>query len=183
MKEVIDYLASVMVGGMVFMTLMKYYVGVGETAATQAFDNAVQENLTAAAQILEYDFQKIGFGSTDSVKVSKADSAAVIFKSDIDADGTLDTLTYFLGTAVAPGFSDLNARILYRKVNGKSPVPVASGVTRFKISYYDASGSKTSALKSIRSLYVALTVESMYGFDSTSPAVCWERTIRPRNLR
>jgi hypothetical protein len=161
MKEVIDYLASVMVGGMVFMTLMQYYVGVGETSATQAFDNAVQENLTSAAQIMEYDFQKIGFGSTDSAKVSKADSASVIFKSDIDANGTVDTLTYFLGTAVAP----------------------ASGVTRFKLSYYDAGGSKTSILKNIRSLKVALTLESMYGFDSTYPAVCWERTIRPRNLR
>jgi hypothetical protein len=182
MKESIDYILSLIFGGMAFTMLINFQIGVGNTASEQIFESAVQGDLNTATSILAYDFQKIGYGSTDSVKVTQADTSTISFKSDIDANGTVETVKYYLGETV-PGSMNPNSRMLYRQINGGTPNVIAGGVSKFRLSYYNSAGSPTSVLSQVRSVYVALTVESNYGTDSTYPAVCWERTIKPRNLR
>jgi hypothetical protein len=182
MKETIDYIMSLIFGGMTFTMLINFQVGVRDTACTQMLSSVVQADCASATATLEYDFQKIGYGCADSVKILQADSTGISFKCDIDADGSVDNLRYYLGGAV-PGSSNPNALMLYRQVNTQQPLAIAGGVSRFRVDYFNGAGNVTGVLSQVRSLRVSLVVESNEGVDDTFPAVCWERMIKPRNLR
>jgi hypothetical protein len=181
-REMMDYVISLVFGGVAFVLVLGFQLGLREAATGQVFSGAVQQDLVSATRTLEYDFQKIGFGCTDSLKIVQADTSAIEFKSDIDADGVVDLVSYSLGSPV-PGSSNPAARMLFRKINGDPSMPIAGGVSRFRITYFDDSGNLAGAYSRIRSIYVALTVESNEGTGDVFPAVCWESMIRPRNLR
>jgi hypothetical protein len=169
-------------GGTLFVSLLNFYTGIADAQSSQTFSSAVQQDVTSTTQIIESDFQKIGYGSTDSAKVIRADSVSITFKADINADGVIDTVRYYLGGST-PGTQNTQSWILYRSVNSKQVSSVAGGVSGFWIWYYNSSGSATTVLSQIRSLRVRMTVQSSYGIDGKYPAVCWDRMIRPRNLR
>jgi hypothetical protein len=181
-REILEYLVSTIVSGTLFVSLLGFYVGIGDAESTQTFSSAVQQDLVSATGVIESDMQKIGYGSTDTAKVTLADTASVTFKSDIDADGTVDTVRYYIGGST-PGTLNAQSQILYRKINTQPAAPVAGGVSGFRIWYFNSAGSVTSVLSQIRSIRVRLTVQSSLGIDGTYPAVCWDRIIRPRNLR
>jgi len=178
----LDYIISLIFGAVAFVLLLGYQLGMREATTGQVFSSAVQQDLTSATKTLEYDFQKMGYGSTDSAKVVQADTSTIEFKCDVDGDGVVNSVLYYLGDPV-PGSPNSAARILYRQIDVQSPLAIAGGVSRFKLTYFDGAGHPTSVLSQIRSVYVALTVESNEGTENIFPAVCWESTIRPRNLR
>lgn len=184
MNVILDYLTSMMSGGIILMTLLGFYGHVEETAAQQAINNSVQEDLTSSTEVMEYDLRKIGYGTTtDPFKVTYADSTKIVFKTDIDNNGSIDSVTYALGTVQTPGSTNPLSRILYRTVNAQKSVGLIYGVTHFRLNYFDASGAPTLTLQAIRSMDVAMNIESPVVIDGQSPGVYWERNITPTNLR
>ena len=167
-----DYVISLVFGGVAFVLVLGFQLGLREAATGQVFSGAVQQDLVSATRTLEYDFQKIGFGCTDSLKIVQADTSAIEFKSDIDADGVVDLVSYSLGSPV-PGSSNPAARMLFRKINGDPSMPIAGGVSR------RARSSSTATRTSSRN-----PCSSGGALDGASVAVVTgaraRRTARPR---
>jgi hypothetical protein len=177
MQQMIQELGAVIVAGLIFLTLMGIYNRNGETAATQMLNSTVQENSVSATEVISRDFRLIGYGVRDSVRIPWADTLrGIAFKADLADAGTVDSVVYV--------YSE-DHRTLNRSVNGEVPVPVAIGVQEFRLICYDVHGNITHSTSSIATIKVCLMVEGDVKFEGNElyPAVYWERTIRPMNLR
>jgi Tfp pilus assembly protein PilW len=182
MHSILDYIGSVVLGGIVFLALLNFYGSMNSSNEEQMMASIVQEDYTSATEVIAYDFRKIGFGSTDSVKVTEADTARIDFKGDVDANGAVDAVSYYLSNTPPSGAANTKRRTLYREVNGVA-VPLLSNVTKLNLRYFDAAGAQTATLKNIKSLSVSMTLEADVAYNNVYPGISWERNFTPYNLR
>ena len=149
------------------------------TAAQNVYLNSgevvCQQNLVGQAQILETDFRRIGYCSDytniqDPTKaIISADTASITFAADINSDGKMDTIYYYLGPA-----SQLNAtadprdKILYRVVNGVTPSGSDAGITRFYLVYFNQTGDTIHCPVSATNLPLITDIELNLNVENTS---------------
>ncbi len=106
-------------------------------------DLIVQYNASGIIDVLEEDFKNIGSGVTGTA-FSRADSNDAVYYVDLEADGTIDSVRYFLGdTNSAAGTQNPRDRILYRIENDEPQLDAALGVVDFKLKYFDENGNET----------------------------------------
>ena len=75
--------------------------------------------------------------------IIRAGTDRIIFWTDIDDDGNVDSLRYYMAsTPTDTTISDRNADtyILYRLAGSESENDVDLGVTSFNLTYYDSDG-------------------------------------------
>ena len=184
MSTVIDLMGSFFIGGLVLLMILTAQSTLVQNAHERTMDLVVQGNMTTLVEILQYDVRKMGFGVPDSVDaVLAADSTSVTFLADLEADGSVDTVVYSVSDASgASGTENPRDRLFFRQVNGGTPGGINLCVTEFRLTYRDATGSETTVLTQIRSVEIALTVESVYAYDDRYAMTMWEGVFRPRNL-
>lgn len=151
-SSLIDILGSIIIGGLLFMILLR----LTETATQNTYEYSgeltVQQNLVATVQLIEYDFRKIGYcaniSQIDPVNsILAADTSSITFVTDLATssnpmgDGTLDVLQYYVGpTTELSHTPNPRDRKFYRVENGETPKSANLGITEFKILYFDALG-------------------------------------------
>lgn len=137
-------IGSFFVAGILLLMGLRMNASANEASAVYHGNAILQRNITALVDIMETDFRKIGYckdwtkipDPSQSIRI--ADSTRLRFLTDVDNDGTLDSITYSLGPtselATTPNPSD---RYLYRQVNNGAPFPMNLGITQFSLRYYD----------------------------------------------
>lgn len=182
MGYILDYIGGIIIGGIVVLALLALSTRMTDSASMQNAKAIVASNLRTASQIIESDVRQMGYRVADSIKVTRADTALVVFRFDVDDNGAMDSVRYFLGTAISKGSANPRTRILYRQINTQPAAPVDAGVTRFRIWYFDGAGASTSQLENIRSIKINLAMQTTLSNDSVNAAVVWEKHFRPMNL-
>ena len=111
------------------------------------------------------------------------------FLADIDKNGTMDTIYYYIGpTSELIYTANPRDRFLYRVVNSEKPAKVNLGVTQFSLTYYDVSKDLIKPpIYSNGGLYtiqVDLAVENVEAYNQKYSSVFW-RQIRlvAKNLK
>lgn len=197
MQYLYDVLGSIIIGGIVMLMLLSFNASVMEGSAVQNFNSIVQANLTTLTDMIEYDFRKMGYrvGSIHDSAIVYADPMRILFKGDIDNNGDVETVAYFIGfdkdkgtpkPAPAPTVNP-RAMVLYRQVDGVGPSQINLGITRFRLAYYDENKvllkeNPVSVPSRIRSIRLAIDLESTSPYDTIYTGSSWERTITPKNL-
>jgi hypothetical protein len=194
MNAIYDVVCSVVVGGIILMMLFGFNANVAESGASQTVKLITQTNLTSFTDILEFEFRKMGYRVGNNI-ILYADSLNIIFRSDIDNNGVIDTIQYYLDNVKPSGFENKKTRILYHSINHGALQTINLGITYFRIKYQNSDGQPftnypVATPSLIKSLTIALSIESTVPYkESTmkylkfSPGVYWERTIKPKNLR
>lgn len=196
MYAMYDVICSTVIGGVVLSMLMGFNTQIVEQAGAQTIKTMAQSNLTTTSEIVEFEFRKLGYGvliRADSCIIS-ADSNKIKFKCDLDNDGLMDTLKYEFNTTSPSGQVNKNTRVLYRTLNSGTAQPINIGLTKFKISYYDSTGTLFSSYpvslpSHINLLKIAMNIESTVPYVPLeekymkNPGVYWERSFKPMNLR
>ena len=193
MSVMLDLIGSFIIGGTLLLAVLNLNATLVDSSYQNTLDLIVQQNLASLGKLIQYDFRKIGFGVSDpTTAILLADFTQITFQTDIDRDGEVDTLRYYISEPTEAG-STLNPedRLLYRVVNSEPAEGDAWGVTEFKLRYLDANGSETGDLGSIRAIEVSLTLQGAYPYgkivvegvekDRYSQAA-WETTFWPRSL-
>lgn len=189
---IIDVLGSIVIGGFLILTLLRMNSASSENTYHYTGELTVQENMVEIVTLLEHDFRKIGFCEdplkiTPSHAIQKADIDDITFFSDVDQDGNVDIVRYYLGPkselTETPNPDD---RMFYRSVNGK---PIASnlGVTHFEITYYGYVGTPLSvplnAPTGIFSMQIDVRVENPSALDNEYRYAYWRQVrLSSRNL-
>jgi hypothetical protein len=196
MSTLYDIVVSVVIGGMVLSMLVLFNGTIAQEGTAQQIKVMAQTNFTEVTRDLEYTLRKMGYGLTGSdTSIVTADSNKIKFKGDFDNDGAVDTMTYYLNPTLASGHANTNTRILYTTLNNQSTKSINIGLTRFRLTYYDATGTPFTGYpvpspSKIESFKISMNIESTVPFSVTTekyvklnPGVCWERTIKPKNLK
>ena len=179
----IELAGSFIIGGMLLLSILSLNADIMQTATINNLGTNAQQNVTNIVSILEYDFRKIGYRVPSGIDaITDMTDSTIDFLADVDNDGTVDSVGYFLGPTSEPsGTENPNDRYLYRRVNGTAN-DVALGITSWTLTYYDISGSVTIFEANVRSIRISFTVETIIPFDTTYGSARWEGRFTPKNL-
>jgi len=175
-SSLIDILGSIVIGGMLFLILLR----LNDSAVKNSFqyngELIVQKNLVEIVNLIEHDFRKIGYCANwqaipdPSKSIVAADSNSISFLTDVNEDGIVDTLNYYLGPLSeldhTPNPRD---RILYRVVNGSNPMGANLGVTQFDLQFFDIFGNPialpVNVPGEINTMEINVAVEDVAAYD------------------
>ena len=137
-STILDILGSTIIGGILLMNLFQINGTAVENNYTGNGELTAQQNLATIVQVLEHDFRKIGYCADwqqipiPTLAILSADSTSIKYLTDVDSDGNVDTMHYYLGP-VSELLSTANPRdrFLYKVVNSEVPGGVNLGVTQF----------------------------------------------------
>jgi len=194
-STIIDILGSIIIGGI----LMSIAWRLSDAATEKTYNNggelSLQQNLATVAQIIEWDFRKIGYCKDwnklpdPSKAILYADTSSIKFLTDVDYDGALDSIYYYMGpTSELSETENPRDKILYRVVNDETPVQSNLGLTRFYMVYFDALGDSVSLPPDnyglIASIEINVVVENVAAYNEKYSSAYW-RQIRmvARNLK
>ena len=154
MAIIIDIIGSMILSGMVLLLGLRMNMNIADSQQSYKMDVIVQENLVSLVKDLEHDFRKMGYRVSDPTKVVlRADSSYISFCGDMDDDGIIDTVDWYLGPPVT--FTpNPNDKYLYRKIvppppGGNSISGSLPGVTRFSMRYLNQDGEPPVTLGQI----------------------------------
>lgn len=178
-------LASTIIGGMVLLWFNGFRNDLQQDSYLNLLEDLSYNNLEEVSSVVEFDFGRMGLGINDPriVTVLNADSTDFTFQLDANGDGALETIRYYLSDTSAAAYT-LNPRdrILYRVDNGGTPEKLSSGLTDFKITYYNDAGAPTTTLSDMRSFGVRIVMENEIIYDNQTPILAWESRISPTAL-
>jgi len=194
-STLIDIVGSMVIGGMLMLILFRLQDNATKNSYNYGGEAIVQQNLVEVVQLLEHDFRKIGYCRDwsqipdPSKAILTADSTSISYLTDLDDDGTVDSLRYFLGPkSELTETPNPNDRMLYRVENGETPISANLGVTQFSLEFYDALSNKLDfPIENPGQIYtmrIDLKVENTSAYDQEYTSAFW-RQIRlvARNLR
>ena len=179
----IELAGSFIIGGMLLLSILSLNADIMQTATINNLGTNAQQNVTNIVSILEYDFRKMGYRvPSATVVITALSDTTISFLGDVDNNGTVDTVSYYLGPTSEPsGTENPNDRYLYRRVNGTAN-DVALGITSWTLTYHDISGNVTIFEANVRSIRISFTVETIIPFDMTYGSARWEGRFTPKNL-
>jgi type II secretory pathway component PulJ len=144
-STMLDIIGSIVIGGFLLIMGLRLNAQASEASNVYSANLILQQNITAVVSILEEDFKKIGYCKDwrkipDPSKALRiAEASRIRFWTDVGNDGTLDSITYYVGSPIqllsTPNPRD---RFLYRQVNTTAPTSMNLGVTQFAFKFYDA---------------------------------------------
>jgi hypothetical protein len=184
MGAILDLIGSFIVGGLLLLMILS----VNNNATMFSIQNgqqlSAQENLVELAGEVDYDFRKIGYHvPIHSAAILSCDSTSLSFLADIDDNGSIDTVTYSLGSpTLVYGTENPRDRRLTRQV-GPSLIQNSLGLTDFKLKFYNAAGAQTWTCSVVKSVEITLAVESPFAVDGAYAQSTWKTRIFPRNLQ
>jgi type IV pilus assembly protein PilW len=164
----VELLITLAISGLVMGGIYTVYNSHQRTYATQLQVVEMQQNLRAATFYLSKEIRMAGYDPVDTALfgITTADSDAIVFTTDTDEDGVVDsneTITFDLYDAYSDGDTDLG-----KKVGAGSRMPVAENVDALNFVYFDAAGgTPVTNLEDIRSVQITLVVRSGRDFNYT----------------
>ena len=184
MNAYLDTIGSTFIGALLMISLLAFYNNFSTERYMSDLWVISQGNASALSEVIEYDFRKIGYNSPNPENsILSADSSSISFLADLNDDGSIDSVRYYVGnSSEAAGTENPNDVLFYRIVNGQNTRGSALGLTKFKLVYFDSTGTVTSMLDRIKEIEVLLTVESPVTFEDYYPTVFMKRKVRPKNL-
>lgn len=189
MSYLIDIIGSTAIAAAIIFIVLEFNKNVNDVTAEVLLSNISNTEALTSAEVIEYDLYKIGYGVSAN-SITKADSNYLTFLSDFDNNGTVDSISYFVGnTGERLNTANPYDKPLYRKINNGGRSLLIS-VVSCTFSYFDSIGtqlnyaslSSQAVRNRIRSININLRAESAEPVNNIYQGIDWARTIRPKNL-
>jgi hypothetical protein len=169
MGAILDIIISMIMGGMLLINVLGAEEIVTENTSEYQGDALVQEMLITQVQYIEGEFRNMGYGVAPGKQtILAADTSSITFLSDVDRNGTPDTLTYTLGpTSELAATQNEMDRFIHRQVNSE-PSTEPAVVTYFHLQYITATGDTLPGpvtgtdLGRIKEVEISLEVQNPY---------------------
>lgn len=197
-STMIDIVGSYIIAGVLLTFMLNLDRNITQANYTSVNDVIVQTNIVNAAKIIETDFRRIGYCANPvnipdpSKAIMSATQNSISFITDVNSDGTVDTVTYSVGTAATltqtPNPRDF---LLYRKVKTgavSSTTSFSIGLTQFQFQYYDAQEDSLafpiSIPSSVYEMRLTMQLQSPFVYDTIYSYSYWrEMRLASRNLK
>ena len=190
-STILDILGSMLIGGTLLMIMFRLNNAAVENSYNNSEDLILQENLTNVVGILESDLRRMGYCQDWSNL--PADSSHIKFLADIDNNGSVDTVDYYVGpTSELTQTPNPNDRYLYRVAGGTADPITKFDVVEFNLLYFNTFGdtlsSPVSVPSQIASIQVNIRIENAEAYKSNGNdhyvTAFWRQIkLTARNLR
>jgi hypothetical protein len=187
MSTILDLLGAAVIGAMVILVMMHLNVYSSNVKFGSDSELRLQQNAKTLADIISYDFRKIGFRKSGTAIIT-AQPRKMSFYADIDSNGVVDIVTYQLSDSLAVlNTTNPKDKILIRIVNNDSSKGPSLGLVDLNFEYLNSNGKTTANLDSIKYINAELFVESPDMIKDSKGInkylfTYWELTIKPRSI-
>jgi hypothetical protein len=189
----IDILGSTIIGGILLISMLHLNENSVKNDKLWGNDRILQRDLSSVATLMENDFRKMGYCYNtildDTLKlIYKADTSDVEFRGDLNSDGVLDVVHYYVGpTSELSGTPNPRDRILYRKINNEPPLMISNNVVSMQLVYLDVFDDTLSQpiadTREIESMQIGIRVEDPAAFNNEYTTAYWQQIrLISRNL-
>ena len=193
-STILDILGASIIGGILLLNLLKLNENVYQVDNATGHDVNLQVEVVNVANIVDGDFNKIGYCSdpmnmNDDPKVTLADTSSIKIVYDVDKDGDYDTVFYYVSnTSILNTTPNPRDRILYRRVNSDFPFIVSNNITEFKFQYlgalYDTLSTPLGSPGLATYIKISFRVEDPFAYDEKYTEAFWRRlTVTSKNLK
>ncbi len=194
-STILDIMGSILIGGLIMLILFRLNASATSNLYNNTSEANVQSAMISVGAVLENDFRKIGYCKDwtqipDPTKsIISADTSSIKFLTDVNNDGVVDTLSYYVGpTSELLNTPNPRDRLLYRVVNHDVPKSSNVGVTKFYLTYFDSFGNVLATPVAIpgqiQKMQIDLQVENPEPIDSTYVVAFWRQLrLTARNLQ
>ncbi|MFZ4620145.1 MAG: hypothetical protein ACOYNS_06285 [Bacteroidota bacterium] len=183
----IDIIGSFVVRAAVVLIILTTMANLSTSLYRQSERASLEVLVTGAGETIYNDLALAGYRSSSKLFLN-ADSLQARFYSDLNDDGVVETVRYYLG----PGSSGTH-RILYRTLNAGTPFEIARDVILLNFTFYSTTGSSLTGtnVAGVKSVRIFLTIESnnklrnIYSGTSdtlTYQKATWQGYVFPSNM-
>ena len=128
---------------------------------SQVINEFTESSITNMTEILDYDFNKIGYRVSANPKICSINSSSIAFLADLDNNGSVDSVKYF--KRVTDGKQYLVRRTTIDLVKESQVV-----ISNFVMQGYDSLNNSTFSASSIKSIDVQIVIDNnSFRSDST----------------
>lgn len=200
---------SFIIAGLLLLSILTMNINLSQSSTKLTVRQITNRQANTVSQILQKDIPNIAnnaknaFTTTGSISspIKDARSNYIEFETDIDNNGSVETVKWSFTDTDASNTQNPDDKVLVRSVDGDQ-TEFKSGITNFKLKYYDEDrneisyssissllGGTQSERDNIRYIDVSLKVEStekVGGANSTDSdyiEVVWNNQFSPPNLR
>ena len=182
MNLILDILGSTIIAGIIMLMLFNANTYQTSTGFASDSELQMQQNAKTLSDILGYDLRKIGYEFEFNPFI-EADSERISFYADMDRNGSIDSLTYFVSDASAAiSTTNPNDIVLMRVVNTDTIGGPSLGLRKIKFTYFNQFFTATTDFDDIKYVKAELWIESIEPVNDEYLFTYWEMTINPRNL-
>lgn len=191
---------SFIIAGILLLSILSMNRNISQSSQELTMRQVTQLHTGTVSQILEKDIPNIGYQQNGTITspITDAESDFIQFKSDIDNNGSVETIEWeFTDTDVSG--PNPNDKVLIRRVNGTES-EFKTGLTNFEITYLDQDrneintnllsellGGAQSERDKIRFIEISFSVEGKEKIGRPGNAdytkTTWEKQFTPQNLR
>ncbi|MGD8749354.1 MAG: hypothetical protein PVI44_12900 [Balneolaceae bacterium] len=204
----IGLVTSYIIAGIILLAILTMNISLSSSSTELSLTQITREKAATISDMITHDIQKIGYNrnSKTSPIITTGEGKKIVFRSNIDnsTDNSVEIITWeFTGNEVTTS-DNPNDYILKRTVRDAASgsiitdTPIKSGVTGFRVSYFDDYGKplsdtlstpvSASDLSKIKQLHITIELQSGEKIYSTpsSPGryvtSVWEKRFSPPNL-
>lgn len=182
MNQILDIMGSVIIAGLVMLMLMKFNIFSNQAKFESDSELKLNLNAKTLADIINYDLRKIGYKKAGT-KFIEILPKKVKFYSDIDSNGTMNTVTYSLGdSTLMTATQNPRDKVLIIDIDGVKSTGPSLGLVDLRFTYKNGKGVVTPYLDSVKYIQAEIWVETPEPVDDQYLFTYWEMTINPRNL-
>ena len=192
MNAYLDIIGSILIAGTMMLSVFRLDAQMADRGLAASLALIAQSNGSTLARTLETDIRRLGFEVPEGQpKITETGPARLTFAGNVDLVGGAETVTYVLGGPNGDSRNPADS-LLYRVVNGTDSLVVERGVTRFRLTYFDAVGAPTAVLAEAREIAVDFRVElpeayrtwdeATGHFVESYPGSDFALRVRPKNL-
>jgi hypothetical protein len=176
MNNMLDLVGSYIIGGLVVAGIVGLILYFSSKGQETAFNEIAQRSASEVGAIIENDFKKLGYRVETGNKIISIDSSSINFRSDLNNDGVVDTVTY--SRVVNNGKVNLRRRVSIG-ANKEWVFPVKS----FTIKGHNPAGSVTYTINDVKSISFEMVLEEIsINNQATAVGAAWQRQFFPKNL-
>lgn len=189
MAYLLDILGSTTIAAAIIFMVMQFNARINDSSVELLMSTISQGDALVSAEIMQHDLYKMGLNVSEN-SILVADSNRIKFLTDLDNDGSTDSIIFVLGSKNdLVNTTNPYDRPIIRKINQDSSYNLLH-VSEFNISYFDSIGTEIStaqlinqsARNRIKTISLYCRAESPEPIDSIYHGIDWFRNIRPRNL-
>lgn len=178
----VGIVTSFVIAALLLISVMAWNARVSQNSGVVTHSQITKQRAEGIGEVLMYDLRNLGQGiAVDPIVDADSNEIRIqVFDPNVGAQN----IRWFYDYS-DPMTGTLNPydHVLRRFVNGVE-TEIRFGVTRFNLSYFDATGSATTTIEDITKIGITLKVESPTAYDFGRYVVSyWEAEISPRALQ
>ncbi len=161
MGDHILLIGAIAIGGLLLFSMVSFNSSITMHGFEKTVNVNLQEELQRTIRIIERDFRKVGYRTSPALAISAFSDTSIQFDGDINNDGTVETVNYYLGTSdQVSGTDNPYDRPLFRQIDGGNPMVLSSYVTKFSLKYFQSDGVETTTPQLIDCIEIRLDLSN-----------------------